>query len=429
MRNTFRYGLASIIVAGTALGATIVACGDDASSSSSSSGNIPEASTTDSPVGDTGLPDSAEAGPKVPFAKLTLINATTDLGPGARFNDRGDAAFRVCFKTGTAADKLSFAPYPPLPDRAPAPGTPPGIFYGTGGTFPSFPLDLELRVIQPIVMNARSLFDKGFVNNGDGKTTVRACDEIIGPGADAATNFAENKDYWVLPPIDAGTFKKAKAYVLALTGCVGDSALNPGTECGPGFTVNGPAGIGNLKVQVFETNTAPVSATSLGAQFLHASAQLDALYGPGGSAYPMTPGFLSDPDGGADFRAATEAPIVLGTLTAAKGVTGVKDTDLFALDKASPGSTRSLAPFPLPAIQRLSGLGATVPTVYKDGANYVFVAVGNPKAYAFQGTDGGCTLPPATLQCGDGGDGTTFNPQSFHFLAFPTDPVVAPYKP
>jgi len=44
MRNTrwLRYGLASIIVAGTGLGATLTACGDD-DSAGSSSGNVPDA--------------------------------------------------------------------------------------------------------------------------------------------------------------------------------------------------------------------------------------------------------------------------------------------------------------------------------------------------------------------------------------------------
>ena len=125
MRNTFRYGLASIIVAGTALGATVVACGDDDSGSSSgTSGNVPEAST-DAPVGDS----ATEAGPdaaKPAYAKLTLVNATTDMGPFSMLNARGDAAIRVCFKTGTTAQNLQVAPYPPLPDKAAAAGTPPG---------------------------------------------------------------------------------------------------------------------------------------------------------------------------------------------------------------------------------------------------------------------------------------------------------------
>ena len=177
-----------------------------------------------------------------------------------------------------------------------------------------------------------------------------------------------------------------------------------------------------MKVQVFETTTTPVSATQLGVQVFHVSAQAQAIFGA--VSYPLSPGFVINPDGGAGFRAATTAPIVLNTLTPAVGVTGVKDSDLFVADKASPGSTASLAPFPLPFIQALSGLGApTAPTVYKDGKNYVFVAVGdpNPEIPTFSN--------PQTGAVGDGGDGTRFNTKKFHWLAFPTDPVIEAYKP
>lgn len=428
MRNTFRYGLASIIVAGTALGATIVACGDEGSgSSSSSSGNLPEASTTDSPSGDTGT-DKPDAAPKPNFAKLTLVNATTDMGPNSALTLRGDAAIRVCFKQGTTQANLGVAPYPPLPDKAPAAGTPPGIFYGTGGTFPSFGLDLEGRIIVPIVMNASTLLRKGIVNPGTGQPGT-TCDELVGETADAAAGLVENTDYWVLPAIDAGTFKKEKAYVLALTGCVGDATILNKDKCGANAPTGTAPGVGNLAVKVFETTTKPVSATQVGVQFLHASTAANALFGPGAGNLSLTPGFMSDLADAGSFKAAVPAPITVSTLSAVTGVTGVKDSDYFVLDKGqSPGTGAPFAPFPLPLIQRLSGLGAaTAPTVYKDGANFVFIAVGDAQQPTFIGTDGGCTLPAP--QCGDGGDGTSFNTQSFHFLAFPTDPTVVPYKP
>ncbi|HSO32247.1 MAG TPA: hypothetical protein VLT33_07025, partial [Labilithrix sp.] len=252
-------------MAGTALGATVVACGDDDSGSGSSSGTVPEASTTDSPPGDSSLPDAADAA-KPNFAKLTLINATTDMGPNSALNARGDAAIRVCFKQGTTAQNLGVAPYPPLPDKAPAVGTPPGIFYGTGGTFPSFGLDLEGRIIQPIVMNAKTLLVKGVVNPGTGQPGT-TCDELVGDTADAAAGLVENVDYWILPPIEAGSFKKEKAYVLALTGCVGDATIANKDKCGASPPAGGAPGVGNLAVKVYETTTAPVSATDLGAQF------------------------------------------------------------------------------------------------------------------------------------------------------------------
>jgi hypothetical protein len=436
MRNTFRYGLASIIVAGTALGATIVACGDDDSGSSSgSSGTVPDAATTDSPVGDSATADAADAA-KPNFAKLTFVNAVTDLGDGqtpatasaTSLNDRGDTAIRICFKQGTTAQNLGVAPYPPLPDKPKGTQTVAGVFPGTGGTFPSFGLDLEGRIIVPIVMNVKSLLKLGVVNPGNGQPGT-TCDELVGDTADAAAGLKEGEDYWTLPQIDAGTFKKEHSYILALTGCRGDTKLGADiSKCGANPPDGLTKGNGNLKVSIFETNTTPVSATQLGVQVFHASPQLNDLFAKG--AIPWTPGFTADPDGGA-FTAAVDAPIKLGELTAVKGVTGVKDSDFFAVnatDPRTPTTPKALAPIPLPLIQALSGLGLpTAPTVYQNGKNFVFLITGDPQQPTFQGTDGGCTLPPPN--CGTGTDGTSFNTRSFHYLAFPTDPVIEPYKP
>ena len=421
MRNTFRYGLASIIVAGTALGATVVACGDDDSGSSSSgtSGNVPEGSTTDSPSGDSAT-DAADAAPKPNFAKLTFVNATTDMGTGTYLTPRGDSAIRICFKQGTTQANLGVAPYPPLPDKPKGTQAFAGVLPGTGGTFPSFGLDLEGRIIVPIVMNVKTLETKGIKNPGTGQPGT-TCDELVGDTADAAAGFQENVDYWTLPAIQAGTFKKEKSYVLALTGCTGDTVFPNNDKCGPTPPTGGAPGVGNLKVTIFETNTTPVSATELGAQVFYASPQTNAFFA--GGTIPFTPGFVTDPDGGVGFRAASAAPITLGSLSPVKGVASVKDSDRFVLNQTTPGNPdASLAPYPLPLIQALSGLGAaTAPTVYTAGKNFVFFVVGDPTEPAFSHTDG--TGP------GDGGDGTVFNPKVLHYIAFPTDPVIEPYKP
>lgn len=430
MRNTrwLRYGLASIIVAGTGLGASLTACGDD-DAASSSSGNLPDTGTPDTNVGDTGTqPDAADAAPKPNFAKLTFINATTDLGPNAVLTGRGDAGIRICFKQGTTMANLGVAPYPPLPDKSTRPPLPAGIPFGSGGTFPSFGLDLEGRIIVPIVMTVKHLLAEGVVNPGSGQPGT-TCDEIVGDTKKANFNFVEGKDFWTLPAIDAGTFKKEKSYVLALTGCAGDASIGNKDKCGPGFPAAGTAGVGNLKVTIFETNTTPVSATQLGVQFFHVSTAADQVFGA--VAKTLTPGFQSNPADGGTFKAAVPGPIVLHTLTPAQGVTGVKDSDFFVLDKdgINPGPV-ALAPFPLTSIQAASGLGtATAPTIYKDGKNFVFVLVGDPAQPTFNTVvDGGCP-DPTPGKCGDGGDGTDFNPQSMHFLAFPTDPVIEAYKP
>jgi hypothetical protein len=425
MRNTrwLRYGLASTIAAFAGLGLTLAACGDDddAGPGNADTGTGSETTTPDGGGTDASEGGKADAGS---FAKLTLVNATTDMGPNSVLNARGDAAIRVCFKQGTTDQNIGVAPYPPLPDKAPASapaGTPPGIFYGTGGTFPSFGLDLEGRIIVPIVMNAKTLLLKGVVNPGNGSPGT-TCDELVGATADASAGLVAGEDYWELPAIPAGTFKKEKAYVLALVGCVGDATIVNKDKCGPTPPDGSAPGVGNLAVKIFETTRAPVSPTSLGIQFLHASAQGNALLGPPVN-FPIEPGLMADPRDAGSFQAATTGPVAYGTLTPAMAVTKTSDGDFFVLSKTNPNPAEGpLAPFPLPLIQALSGLGApTAPTIYVNGANYVFIAVGDPAEPTFNATDGGGP--------GDGGDGTSFNTKSVHYLAFPTDPTIAAYTP
>ena len=426
MRNTrwLRYGLATLLVTGVGLGGLLVACGDD--DTGSSSGNVPDGSTPDSNQGETSTPEGGETGtPDAGSnAKLTLINALTDLGPSASLG--ANSAFRVCFKTGTTATNKIVAPYPPLPDRAPAGSTaPPGIYYSTGGTFPAFPVDLSTRIIQPIIMNAKNLFAKGIINPGDG-TPGTTCGDLVGDTADANSGLVANVDYWELPQIDAGAFQRDKAYVLLLTGCVGDTTDPVKPKCGAedADKLDGNPGVGNMKVRIFETTRAPISATALGAQFVHGSAQAAAVFAAAGAGITVSPGFV-DTDGGfkgvpADGGVALYAP--LGAVTSVSGVT---DTDGFALGAVSPGGGGPLLPYTLPQIQAFSGLGApTAPTVYKDGKNYVFVAVGDPDT---------TQTPPFVFADGGGADagaaGSSFNTKFFHFLAFPTDPTVAIYAP
>lgn len=426
MRNTrwLRYGLASTIAAFAGLGLTLAACGDDddVGPGTPDTGTGSETGTPDGGGGaDTSTPP-ADAGA---FAKLTLVNATADMGPNMALNVRGDAMIRICFKQGTTQANLGVAPYPPLPDKpsagAPA-GTPAGIPYGTGGTFPSFGLDLEGRIIVPIVMNVRTLVQKGVVNPGNNSPGT-TCDELVGGNADAAAGLTANVDYWELPEIPAGTFKKEKAYVLALTGCVGDTTLVNKDKCGANPPTGAAPGVGNLAVKILETTRAPVSATDLGIQFLHASSEANALFGPTAGNFPIEPGLMADPTDAGSFKAATAAAVPYGTLTPAQAVAKTSDGDYFVLSKTNPVPANGpLAPMPLPLIQALSGLGLPVaPTVYVNGANYVFIVTGDPQAPTFSTTDGG--IP------GDGGDGSQFNTRSLHYLAFPTDPTIAAYKP
>lgn len=427
MRNTrwLRYGLASTIAAFAGLGITLAACGDD---DDDGAVNTPDTGTQETSTVDGSTADAADgAKPDAGSpAKLTLINAATDLGPNAYIGSAQRAAIRICFKQGTTEQNVGVAPYPPLPDSKPTKELP-GIFYGTGGTFPSFGLDLEPRIIVPIVMNAASLKARGVLNPGTGAPGT-TCDELVGANADAAAGLVANKDYWELPAIPAGTFKKEKAYVLLLTGCVADAdAANTagGAKCGAGFTPNAAGGLGNLKVTVLETTRAPVSATAQGIQFTNASAQADAVFAVANIGQLYRPGFVANPADGGGYRSVTDggAPGYL-TLTPAAPVT-VADSDFFAAGPNDPTApTAAWIPYPLPAIQALSGLGLpTAPTVYTAGKNYVVIAVGDPDR----------TVTPQYAQAdgtpGDGGDGSQFNTKFFHFLAFPTDPEVQAYTP
>lgn len=418
--NWLRYGLASLTITGAATGALLVACGDDSSSNNTTT-------TPDSGTPETGGPavdtDSgadagqADAGP--PLAKITIVGAAADLGPNAKLPN-GNAAFRVCFKAGSSANDLTVAPYPPLPDKSAVPGAPPGIYIGTGGTFPSFGVDLEPRVIQPIIMNAYSLAKRQLVNPGNGQPG-HTCDEILGT-ADAGGAMQEGVDYWTLPAVPAGTFKKGGSYLLALTGCPSDTASTAFPQCGSDYTGTGSPGVGNLKVQTFELDKSPVDPAKLGVQFAHLSPQAQ-LYITTAGGVPIAPGFVGSPDSGADFKAATSGTATYPSVSPAMGVTGVTDLNYFAASKDSPSLPGvPLAPVQLPLIQAATYQDASVPTIYKDGKTFVFIAVGDPTAPTYVDNSNGA---PADA----GADGSAFNTKVFHYLAFPTDPDVPKYTP
>lgn len=434
-KHLLRFGLASMLAGSVGLGGVLAACGDDEASNPGT--NTPDTGTPDSTGnpdtgggGDTGTPDTGvDAGP--PLAKLTLVNAAVDLGPSDEVDINPNAgvrtqAVRICFKTGTTEQNLSIAPYPPLPREAPAgtpANTPPGLYLNTGGAFPSFGIDLEGRILVPIIMNAKTLAARGFTKVTDGGIE-KVCDEILDP-AKTTPALVEGKDFWTLDAIPVGTFKKDKSFLLGLTGCGGSAVQTTGAAsiCGPDF--NGGGGKGNLKVNIFELTRTPAGANQ-GIQV----ANLSSPYGiiPG-AARPFTPGFTADPtndDAGA-YRGAVAAPgtVELNKISAVNQV-AVTDDDFFASNPDGfppPGTGAVTAPIPLTTIQALSGLGTnTKPTVYVKGKNYVFASVGDPTAstYVDTTTGQGTETPSAT---------TTFNLRKYHYLAFPTDPTVVPYKP
>lgn len=426
-KHLLRFGLASMLAGSVGLGGVLAACGDDEASNPGT--NTPDTgpgSETGTPdTGgdpDTGTPDTGvDAGP--PLAKLTLINAAVDLGDDATLNPTPNIrtqALRICFKTGTTQANLSVAPYPPLPREAPAgtpAGTPPGLYLNTGGAFPSFGIDLEGRILIPIVMNAKSLAAKGYIKPTDGGVE-KVCDELL--DAAKTTNIKENEDYWILDEIPSGTFKKDKSFLIALTGCVANAAADQQPKCGPGFTP-AASGKGNLKVTVLELTRTPIDAAKQGVQAANLSSQYEAIIKP---AAPYTPGFTAQADDAGAYRnASATGAVAYQAISAANGIV-FADSDLFAsapTSAISPGN--AVAPVPLPLIQALSGLGtATAPTVYVKGKNFVFINVGDPSL----------GVPTYVTPAGAGSEdptGNSFNLRKYHYVAFPTDPAVVAYKP
>lgn len=422
MRNIgwLRYGLASILMAGAGLGATLAACGDDDDVAPVDAGK--DVTTTDGPITDGGGDADAAQGT---LAKLTLVNAAADLGPNMTLPNKFQG-IRVCFKQGTTDANVDYAPYPPLPDKATTPPLPPGLYTGTGGAFPSFGIDLSNRILVPILMNPLKLAANGIVNPGNGQPGT-TCDEIL-KGTSEAGTLTAGVDYWELPKINAGAFLKDKSYLLVLTGCTSDATI--GNKCGPDpvnpsvpYAPTATPGVGNLKVTIAELTRTPVSTSGLGIQVAHMSSEAASVFGPPIN-FPLEPGFMTNPliDGGT-FTAATGAAVTYQTTTAAQAVTGVTDTQYFVSSKSNPtpGATVALAPVPLPAVQQLSFGDAAVPTIYTAGKNFVFVMVGDPQkpSYIYENGQGGDAGEPDA----------SFNLRSYHYLAFPTDPDVANYKP
>ena len=418
MRNKeyLRYGLASMIVVGGAMGAGLVACSDDdaAAVSGDAGGNEtsqPDSSTTT----DASKADAADGAVKKANAKLVVVNAATDFGPSADISAARFQAIRICFALApstAAALTANASPLPPQPDSPQPANRPVGIYIGTGGIFKSFGLNLEPLAIRPIIMNAKSLAEKGIIKPGPGKTGA-TCDEILKAGAtlDGAT-FTENVDYWNLDPIDPGTLKAEKTFALVLTGCTGDAVVANAAQCGDGYTPTGTPGKGNLKARIYElSRPTTVPATEVAAQFAHVSAP--AAYflngnGPGNVVIPVVPGF-ADNNAGANFKPVPGkndgGAVNYSELTAVKNVTGVDfASNFFTANPQAPIGA------PIPLISAVSWPnGVPAGGEYRNGAAFTFFAVGDP-------------LTPADA-------GGNFNPRTFHYLAFPNDPPVENYVP
>jgi len=405
-----------------ASGAFLVACGDDdVTPAVDSGGGGSETGTTDAPTGDSATDGGTDSGPKLPNAKLVVVNAATDFGPAANIPISATTnlqAVRVCFAlapTEAAALTANASPLPPQPDGPKPAFGPPGIYIGTGGIFKSFGLDLEPLALRPIVMNSKTLQEKGIIKPGPGLPGP-TCDEILKAGAtlDGAT-FQENVDYWKLAPIPPNTLKKGGSYAVVLTGCTDDAVVTDPEQCGPGFTPTTNPGPGNLQARVFElTKPATVPATEVAAQFAHVSSTaayaLNGRIPPGNLVIPVIPGFQDTTTPGSTFKPVpgkNDGGVVnLYELTAVKNITGVDfSAHAFTANPAAPLAA------PLTVIQASSYPGGPPDGgAYANGKAMTFFAVGDP----FTPADAGVGVP---------------NPRTFHYLAFPNDPPVETYAP
>jgi hypothetical protein len=399
MRNTgwLRIGLGSLTLIAGSLGGFLVACGDDDNASTPKDGGADTSTPTeDSGGGDSGGNDSGpkDAGP--PNAKLQLVNAATSFGP-----DNEVGAIRVCY--GLAPTVL--APLPPLPDTAAAGQPFPGVFIGTGGAVDGTGADLSTIAITPYLINAQTLGERGIIKGN----AANACAGLI--FQDAGGALEEGKDFWKLPAIPANTFLKNKSYILILTGCAGNATVTPAAKCGADFTATPDTpGNGNLKVTVHEVDRATaIDADKIGAQFIHASAAGNAVITNGPPALGFVPAFMKAADAGAGSPLVT-APVAVNAKTDLTQVANVNvATDLFTINVNANPETLPIA-IPLPLIQQAT-FGGPPPDggAYRNGAAFTFIAVGDPQE-------------PAQV-------GGNFNTKTFHYIAFPNDPINNVYKP
>lgn len=413
MRNTrwLRFGVTSVFLAGLSMTGLLVACSDDETPSpptTDDAGNDAGSDATTPPPDDSGSKEDAETpdASKPTFAKLTLINAATDLGPNADVDPITKfQAVRICY--GTAA---GVAPIAPLPTSAPPGLTAKGLYIGTGGVVPTISegLDLELIQITPFLLNSARLAELGIEDKDCGTLLNKAFDAGDGP-------LVENVDYWELPAIPTGTLKKEKSFALVLSGCAGDAVVDVPAKCGEGFTAGAP-GLGTLKVSVLEIDRATAAESdAVGTQFIHASPATKVVFAAAFEGAPVIPGYLTeaDPDAGADagatFLPATDATAagveVLAAPGALKQVKGVDFGGKFTPNGLIEDPTFQQLARPLAQIEAASGLAAGT---YANGKSFTFILVGDPGA-----------SPTITV-----GDNTIGNLRFAHFLGFENDPVV-----
>ena len=145
-------------------------------------------------------------------------------------------------------------------------------------------------------MNAKSLDERGERRTGPG---VPRCGKLLTDGGiDGATasNLQPNVDFWQLADIPAGTLKKDKTYILAVTGCTANAEGAPpataerNDDGTPGSRPRGTPGPATSEIPRRRArHVTGVAATRIGAAALNLSPQHEAVTKRGPAVGPFKP--------------------------------------------------------------------------------------------------------------------------------------------
>lgn len=441
----FRLGVAAGLLTMGVAGAVAAGCtGDDNTTTDGGTkpGTDSGPAADTGPTVDTGTPDTNR--PPVPdagqHAKLVVVHAAP-----------GIPAVRVCFAQGQQDDGsdgtvTALSALPDTPNPAPLPY--PGIFPGTGGTFPDI-TDLSGIAITPYAVLASSIKDQ----TSDAGAGEKTCVDLIGSDGKGGILHPTDGTYIKLPTIPKSTFKNEHTYLLSVLGClpdVTDAGFNAAL-CGSDWTAAGNPHVG---IAELDRTAVDPDAGDYGIQFAHRSSAIEGVAEPNTGHPPATngviPGFLVPP-GDAGPEAGPQPPSFVqlnggpskysGSALQPpkadpfkKGEVDLTDPNLqFAVAFLDPQD--SGAPFnptawpgspllptgygdviaiPLTIIQAATTGAPPPPSMFANTGNYTFILVGDPAK----------TLAPAVDDAGNPTLVPTGSLQGLHVLAFPNNPPV-----
>lgn len=367
--------------------------GNDGSASSEGGNRADTSSTADarSPTDGT----ATDGDTPLPAAKLVLINAAVGLGPNADAIGTLRVCFAVATKPAPSDSDFTFLDAYAMPSDAAAtdalayPGLPIGIGHPI-----SFG-DLEAVTVRPLVMNAKSLSAKGVVGQG----ASPKCGAILSDGG-VTGGLIVNKDYWQLPDIPPGTFKRGNKYFAAVTGCTDDFA-GPGslqpvcgkTDSNVDFTTAGSPGRGNLRFSIVGVdNVTKVNPDELGVQVVNLSAPHESVKGgqlfipvlfngqffdggnganPTGNVFPLTSGELSFDRQAPKISAVSK---LKGVVTATAGITFNMETNTAPMFLNNSGNGNQ----GLGSVQYRSSGSQSSTEEFTNGHVYTFAFLGFP---------------------------------------------------